>query len=77
MMPDATTLKECSPAAERMRRHRQRRTKGLRCLMVELREAEIDALIRLGLLPRDSRTEQSAVRKALYALLDRTLGRPA
>jgi hypothetical protein len=45
--------------------------------MVELREAEIDALIRLGLLPRDSRTEQSAVRKALYALLDRTLGRPA
>jgi len=32
-----------SPAAERMRR--QRRRDGFRCLMVELRETEIDALI--------------------------------
>ena len=39
-----------TPAAERMRRHRQRRRDGLRCLMVELRETEIDALIGIGLL---------------------------
>ena len=39
-----------SAAAERMRRHRQRRRDGLRCFMIELRETEIDALIRKGLL---------------------------
>ena len=33
-------------AAERMRRHRQRRRDGLRCLMIELRETEVDALIK-------------------------------
>jgi hypothetical protein len=34
-----------SAAAERMRRHRQRRRDGLRCLIIELRETEIDVLI--------------------------------
>ena len=29
-----------SPAAERMRRHRERRRDGLRCLTIELRETE-------------------------------------
>jgi hypothetical protein len=38
------------PAAERMRRHRDRRRDGLRCLTIELRETERDALIRNGLL---------------------------
>jgi hypothetical protein len=39
-----------SPAAERMRRHRQRRRDGLRCLVIELRETEIDVLVQKGLL---------------------------
>jgi hypothetical protein len=39
-----------SPAAERMRLHRERRKSGMRCLMIELRETEIDALIRKGFL---------------------------
>jgi hypothetical protein len=34
-----------SPAAERMRRHRQRQRKGLRCLKIELRATEIETLI--------------------------------
>jgi len=34
-----------SDVADRMRRHRQRRRNGLRCLTIELRETEIDALI--------------------------------
>jgi hypothetical protein len=29
-----------------MRRHRERRRDGMRCLTIELRETEIDALIR-------------------------------
>jgi hypothetical protein len=32
-------------AAERMRRHRQRRRDGLRCLVIEVRETEIDVLL--------------------------------
>jgi hypothetical protein len=63
-----------SPAAERMRLHRERRRRRLRCLIVELRETEIDALVRKGLLKAETRNDASAVRKALYAHLDRTLG---
>jgi hypothetical protein len=37
-----------TPAAKRMRLHRERRRRGLRCLMIELRETEVDALIRGG-----------------------------
>jgi hypothetical protein len=63
-----------SPAAERMRRHRQRRRDGLRCLRVELRETEIDALIRMQLLKPETRNNARAVTAALYAYLDRALG---
>ena len=64
-----------SPAAERMRRHRQRRRDGLRCVQVELRETEIDALIRRGLLKAECRGEHYDVLEALYAFLEQTLDR--
>jgi len=63
-----------SPAAERMRRHRQRRRDGLRCLMIELRETEIDALIRKGLLKWETRNDSGVVKQALYVFLEHTLG---
>lgn len=63
-----------SPAAERMRRHRERRRDGLRCLNIELRETEIDALIHEGMLKSDTRNDLHAVKEALYAYLDHTLG---
>lgn len=63
-----------SPAAARMRRHRERRRDGLRCLRIELRETEIDALISMGLLKAETRNDLKAVRDAFYAHLDRTLG---
>jgi hypothetical protein len=63
-----------SPAAERMRRHRERRRDGLRCLNIELRETEIDALIDRGLLKSETRNDLRAVKEALYAYLDHTLG---
>jgi hypothetical protein len=62
-----------SPGAERMARHRRRRKGGFRCLTIELRESEIDALIRSGRLAPDSRGDLPAVRKALYGFLDDTL----
>jgi hypothetical protein len=63
-----------SPAAERMRRHRERRQNKLRCLIIELRETEIDALIRKGLLKPETRNVPCDVQIALYAFLDGTLG---
>ena len=63
-----------SPAAERMRLHRERRRDGLRCLMIELRETEINALIRRGLINNDARNDPGAIIDALYAFLDNTLG---
>ena len=60
-------------AAERMRRHRERRRDGLRCLTIELRETEIDALIRKGMLKTDARNDRDAILNALYAHLEHTL----
>jgi hypothetical protein len=66
-----------SAAAERMRRHRQRRRDGLRCLIIELRETEIDELIRRELLKSETRNDPSAVIDALYTHLESTLDPPS
>jgi hypothetical protein len=68
----ATKPKPRSPA-ERMRLTRCRRRKGLRFLTVELRESEIDALIRRGRLAPDDRAGPAAIRKALYGLFESCL----
>jgi hypothetical protein len=62
-----------SLAAERMRRHRKRRRKWLRCVTIELRETEIDTLVQRGLLNTDARNDARAIRQALYQYFDRTL----
>ena len=62
-------------AAERMRRCRQRRRDGLRCYRLELRDSEIEALVRRGLLLASEQTNPNAVTQAMYAFFDRTLGR--
>ena len=67
------TVSARTPAAERMRLHRERRRRGLRCLMIELRETEVDALIRGGLLEQETRNDRNAVLKALYCHFNRTL----
>ena len=53
----------------------ERRRDGLRCLVIELRETEIDALIRNGLLAAENRHDYDSVQSALYAFLDRALGK--
>ena len=62
-----------SQSAARMRRHRQRRRKGLRCLRIDLHEMEIDELIRKGLLKWETRNDQNEIVKAIYKHFDRTL----
>jgi hypothetical protein len=66
-----------SPAAERMRLHRQRRRNGIRPLWIELRVTEIEALARIGLLKAETRNDPNAIRDALYQYFDQTLGRAA
>jgi hypothetical protein len=60
-------------AAERMRRHRERRRDGFLCLTIEVHAAEIDALIQRGDLQAVHRDEIDAIREAFYAFLDKTL----
>jgi hypothetical protein len=74
MLPSSAEPAIRTAAAERMRRHRQRRRDGLRCLMIELRETEIDALISSGLLAAADREDYDSVQSALYAFLDDILG---
>ena len=62
-----------TPAAERMRRHRERRREGMRCLWIELRDTEIDALVRRRLLKEETRNDHNAIADALYDHLERTL----
>jgi hypothetical protein len=62
-----------SAAAQRMRAHRKRRRAGLRCVVVQLRETEIDVLIRRGLLKADARNNVRAIGEALHGHFDNTL----
>ena len=72
--PDTgTPPRSPSKAALRMRRHRERRRDGLRCMTIELRGVEVTALIRKGFLKEDARSDLAAARSAFYGFLDRTL----
>ena len=68
-MTDITTP-PISPAAQRMRRSRERRRNGLRYFGIELCETEIDALARMGFLTEDGRRDDCEVIVALCAFLD-------
>ena len=59
-----------STAAERMRRHRQRRSRNLLCFRIELTENVINELIRRKRLSPDYRANPNAVGKALQRYLD-------
>jgi hypothetical protein len=50
-----------SPPAERMRRYRQRRRSGLRCLTIQLRETEIDMLVCRAVLEPEMPNNRNAI----------------
>ena len=62
-----------SLAAERMRRHRQRRREGLTHIGIDLRKSEIDGLVRLGFLSAETRNDVTAIRKGLYQYFETRL----
>jgi hypothetical protein len=68
-----TNVEGLTPAAERMRRHRQRRRDKFRCLTVELHETEIDLLVYKGFLPEEMRNDVTAIQNALYSFLEQAL----
>ena len=72
-MSPATKELPRSSSAARMLRHRERRRRGMRFLGIELREREIEALIRRGRLHPDHRANPAALRQALYGFLDQYL----
>jgi hypothetical protein len=60
-------------AAKRMQRHRERRRRGIRSFSIDLWEAEVDELIRRGLLESKSRNDRNSVVAAFYLFLDQAL----
>ena len=60
-------------AAKRMRRYRQRRRDGLRCVTGPLRDTEIDTLVCRALLEPEMRNNKNAIIRALHDHFDLTL----
>ncbi len=76
-MPDQAAVENSPPptaSALRMRLHRDRRRSGLRCLTLQVRDREIDALVRRGLLTAEKRNVVREITMAFYKFLDLTLG---
>jgi hypothetical protein len=64
---------QLSPAAERMRRSRERQREGLCCLQIEMRKSEIIALCRRGYLPSEQLSDRGAIINALYRFFEAQL----
>jgi hypothetical protein len=72
-LPDQTAVEStASPTAPalRMRRHRERRRKGLRSITLQVHDLEIDALIRKGLLTAETRNSVREITMAFYKFFD-------
>ena len=63
------------PAAERMRLYRKRQRQGLQYVRILLHVTEIDALIHMGLLKNDQRTDADALQAAVLDLVYRATER--
>ena len=58
-----------SPTAKRMRLHRARRRRGVRCVDILVNECDIEALVRRRLLDPARRNDCEAIRDAIHDLL--------
>jgi hypothetical protein len=56
-------------SAERTRRHRARRRRGMRCIPVLVSEDELAALVAKGLLAEEARGDALAIKKAIEAVI--------
>jgi hypothetical protein len=63
-----------SPAAARMRLHRQRLRKGVRSVCVQLHVPDIDALINERYLEEKNRDDSAAIQEAANCFISDALG---
>jgi hypothetical protein len=56
-----------------MRLYRKRRREGMRYVRIPLHVSEIDALIRLGLLPKERREDAEGLQAAVLGVIYRAL----
>ena len=70
MLPPDAAKQVHSTAAARMRRHRERRRRGLLCFRIELTENVINEMIRRKRLSPDYRARPNAVGEALQRFLE-------
>lgn len=69
-MSCAQHVQPINAAAERMRRTRKRRRDGLRFVGIDVRDSEVAALVRRGLLAEAERDDPGAIAEAVCELLD-------
>jgi len=70
-MSNIPPTRSSSPAAQRMRRYRKQRRRGLRSVRILLDDTDIDALISMGLLKEQHRQDVEARQTAVTGLLYR------
>jgi hypothetical protein len=56
-------------STERSRRHRQRRRQGTRCILVDLDESKLTALVASGYLTQEERADGVAIKKAIETVI--------
>jgi hypothetical protein len=56
-------------SAARTRRHRQRRRQGTRCVVVDVNQGELAALVVRGYLPEEERDNGAAIKKAIEGVI--------
>jgi hypothetical protein len=65
----STTPAESRSSAARTRRLRERRRQGTRCVMVDVNQGEVDALIVRGYLAEEERNNGAAIKKAIEGVI--------
>jgi hypothetical protein len=68
-MSNIPPSRSSSPAAERMRLYRKRRRDGIQYVRIPLHVADIDDLIRMGLLKEEERHDAEALQTAVLSLV--------
>ena len=52
-----------------MKRHRERRRQGTRCVTVDVNQSEVDALVVRGYLSEEERDNGAAIKKAIEGVI--------
>jgi hypothetical protein len=69
-MTSPIARKSAASSADRMARSRARRRRGLRCVVIEVRDRELSALVRLGYLRPEQRDDPKKAAHAIHEFLD-------